>query len=303
MGGMSIKNKTIWTLWHQGFETAPETVKLCLESWRRLNPDWEIIALDRRSLADFVDLRAVVDPGRRDLTLQKIAAIARLCLLRDHGGVWADATVYCRKPLDLWLADHCSRGFFAFRDPGPDRLMSNWFIAADADNHLLGELHRNYLAVWKNNYYWNQNNSFGRFAVKSFSPLFNRNIRSTRFWFSLPVRKFFGVYPYFQFHYMFNRLIQKDRACRMIWDEGRALGAREPHRLQELQHEAGGARAAIGEIDAAASPVYKLDWRIDPNCRYWAAVLRRLHACLPAKPGDALKTACRRRPPAESLQQ
>jgi mannosyltransferase OCH1-like enzyme len=46
-----------------------------------------------------------------------VAALARLCLLRTHGGVWVDATVFCRRPLDEWLPEHAASGFFAFANP------------------------------------------------------------------------------------------------------------------------------------------------------------------------------------------
>lgn len=121
-------------MWHQGFAEAPQIVRTALESWRRVNPDWRVVALDRDSLSDWVDLKSVIDLDRSDLTVQKFSAITRLCLLRRYGGVWTDATVCCLRPLDAWLPEHYGAGFFAFRNPGPDRLASNWLIAAESDN-------------------------------------------------------------------------------------------------------------------------------------------------------------------------
>lgn len=277
---VNVGHKTLWTLWYQGFETAPEIVRLCLDSWRRFNPEWNVVALDRQSLAGVLDLPAIVDVDRKDLTVQKISNIVRLCLLREHGGIWVDATVYCCKPLARWLPEYSSGGFFAFRNPGPDRLMSNWFIAAERDNQLLDELHRAFLAIWQHNYYFNQNNRFGRRAIKALSPWLNRTPQATRFWLSFPVRRILGAYPFFQFHYVFNRLIFENERCREIWAAGKALDSGPPHRLQHLAHQREGLRTALAEIDQGDSPVYKLNWRVDPSGPYWGPVMKRLRAAL-----------------------
>lgn len=35
--------KKIWFLWYQGLSEAPLVVKKCYESWKKYNPDWEVI--------------------------------------------------------------------------------------------------------------------------------------------------------------------------------------------------------------------------------------------------------------------
>ena len=45
--------KTIWILWFQGFENAPQVVKTCLKSWKRYNSDWNIIELDENNLEKY----------------------------------------------------------------------------------------------------------------------------------------------------------------------------------------------------------------------------------------------------------
>ena len=63
-------------------------------------------------------------------------------MLRQHGGVWADATSFCLRPLDDWLNAAYAAGFFAFRNPAKDRMMANWFIASEPDNALFVALHQ-----------------------------------------------------------------------------------------------------------------------------------------------------------------
>lgn len=54
--------------------------------------------------------------------------------------VRADASVQCRKPLDEWLSECASSGFFAFADPGPDRRCATWFLASVPDGAIVSEL-------------------------------------------------------------------------------------------------------------------------------------------------------------------
>ena len=79
---LRVSNRTIWMLWFQGFADAPPLVQACLESWRRFNPTWRVVALNRTSLSEWVDLEQAIDPERRDLDMRKVANVARLCLLR-----------------------------------------------------------------------------------------------------------------------------------------------------------------------------------------------------------------------------
>ena len=279
---LDIANRTIWTMWHQGYAEAPPIVRAALESWRRFNPDWRIVALDRESLSDWVDLRSVIDPDRSDLTVQKISVIARLCLLRRYGGVWTDATVFCLRPLDAWLPDYYGEGFFAFRNPGRDRLASNWLIAADCDNPILIAVHDAFLKFWNDNpLFANQNNERGARAIKRLSPILNRNPRRTARWLSPVLQRHVGAYPYFIFHYTLNKVILSNPDLYARWIRGKHLAADPAHRLQILARDPDGLARALDEIDVEDWPVQKLDWRVDAASPYWAAVLARLASRLP----------------------
>ena len=98
-----MTTRKIWIYWHQGWEQAPSLVKQCRSSWARLNPDYEMHALDKNSLFDHIEFPAGIDINRKDLTIQKVAALGRLALLSKYGGVWTDATVMCARPLREWL--------------------------------------------------------------------------------------------------------------------------------------------------------------------------------------------------------
>lgn len=159
--------KTVWLYWEQGWDAAPELVRQCRRSWELRNPDWIVRCLDVATLGDYFDLEEwlpgsvgrprwcwrIVDRsydawkrrrsdrlwrriGRKTLSVQARSDIVRLALLARHGGVWADATLWCHRPLDNWLPPCLDSGFFSFHNGqkpnarGESLRFTSWFLAA-----------------------------------------------------------------------------------------------------------------------------------------------------------------------------
>ena len=278
-GVRSIRNRTLWLLWTQGFENAPEVVKLCLESWKQHNPEWDIRALDEAALNRLVDLPLLTVTDRPDITPQVHSNLTRLSLLRRYGGVWADATVFCCEPLDNWLEPYAKEGYFVFRNPGRDRLMATWFMAANPDNEILVKLHRDYVSLWEDNRFASPKSNLTRFTRRALSRLFSRNPKATIGWFGFPRTKL-KMFPYFIFHYTFNKLIFTDPDAARKWNKALPFEAAPPRRLTKLAKDPDGIATAIDLIDHGSSPLYKLNWRIDTEAPYWKAVLNRLRSTL-----------------------
>jgi hypothetical protein len=268
--------KILWMYWHQGFAAAPELVKLCAASWAAKNPDYEIRLLDQRSAAGLVSLPTEITLRRRDLTIQKYSNILRLALLSTYGGVWADATLYCNRPLGDWLDEYAASGFFAFRNEAADRMLSSWFIAAKPDNLLLRRWAERHLAFFTENRFSNQFRPLGRFFIRGLSPRWNADYRSTAHWLSWFTRKFLRVYPYYIFHYIFNRLALADRECADQWNAVKPCVNTPVRQLSSLAQLDTGIEQARVEISSGMAPMYKLNWRTDISSPYWMEVLRRL---------------------------
>lgn len=127
-------NKVIWTCWFQGRDQAPQLVQRCLSSWETQNPTWELRCLDSRLLQRYVDIPSFYG---KIITHASLSDVLRILLLREYGGIWADATLLCNRPLDTWLDAYLEQGFFAFaRPPGSARPLSTWFLATE-EHHLL----------------------------------------------------------------------------------------------------------------------------------------------------------------------
>jgi hypothetical protein len=246
--------KIIWFMWLQGLDKAPLVVHKCYDSWVKHNPGWQVIFLDAGNIADHIDLK------QGDITKQAYSDVLRVNLLAKYGGIWADATCYCNKSLDEWLPAYMGAGFFAFNRPGPDRMISSWFFAADQNNYMIN--------AYKDrvNAYWNENPQLSFFESSKWFFLNKRlQRRGPQVWFSRFVLKMLKVYPYFWFHYLFENIYLKDSRFREIWDNTAKISADIPHRLQFVGLFTPVNDEIKTEIDHATAPVYKLTWKYEAS--------------------------------------
>ena len=126
--------------WHQGWNNAPDIVKRCAATWQEHNPTWDINLLDAATIREKIELPPAVKTLK--LPLPALSDVIRLCLLKKYGGVWADATLWCVRPLDDWINSVCApSGFFAYDKPGPGRPISSWFLAAGRDCRIIDLWH------------------------------------------------------------------------------------------------------------------------------------------------------------------
>lgn len=135
--------------------------------------------LDARTLPYFLPSEILTPILSKPKEAEALSDQIRLELLHRYGGVWADATTICAKPLDEWLPAAMPEGFFAFARPGPDRMISTWFLAAEKGAYLV-EAWRE--ASWT---YWS-----------------DRLERDSYFW----------------VHQLFSSLYESDPSFRELWD-------------------------------------------------------------------------------------
>lgn len=134
--------RKIFIYWDKGLEAAPDIVKICIESWFRHNPEWEVHLLDDSSIADFFPRGSV----RKNVSTTMFSDLLRTKILYSEGGVWVDATCLCTKPLDVWLPFmFCQSNIFLFSNPGRDRVISNWFIASTSHHEIIRVWHERLL--------------------------------------------------------------------------------------------------------------------------------------------------------------
>ena len=198
------------------------------------------------------------------LSLNHQSDLIRLALLSEYGGVWADATTFCINPLDEWIDDYAKSGFFVFSKPGPDRMISNWFLASEKGNLVVSKLYKHLAAYWINNNF-KEPNKLQRKIIRGLSHRLNRSEKTTKYWFTPVVTKIFRVYPYFVFHYMFERLISLDVEVKRIWTNTYYASADGPALAYYLDLLSPLTNEIKKQIDNNPAPLYKLDWRYGNN--------------------------------------
>lgn len=233
--------RVIYSAWLQGAAQAPAIVQLCFTRWARLNPECRFQALDI-SDAKALLARENLPP----LPAQALSDIMRVKMLLDQGGVWVDASLFPVVPLQNWLPAAMSTAFFAFAQPGPDRPISSWFMAAAPQHMLLQKL---WAEVQR---FWSKPRQPVHYATGLIPPDPVASVAPNAGGAS-------DYYPYFWLHYLFQYLLDTDPDFAAVWAMCRQVPAGPPHNLQAAC--AAGVDAPTMLAVARTAPVQKLDWR------------------------------------------
>ena len=217
--------RIIWMLWLQGWDNAPELIRACAASWAHHNPGWQLKLISAKGLKRYAPDAAAFSASQ-DIQAPALSDIVRLELLERHSGVWADATVYCTRPLDDWIEKGTSNGFFAFHRPALDRMISSWFLAARPGSYIVQTMRQRAGAYWRgreeaDEYFW-----FHRL----FDLLYETHQPFKNNWDGTP--KFPAILPHYFAPYnkkMFHPLSKKDQ---QTIDTGRTFVLKLTHRLK-----------------------------------------------------------------------
>lgn len=146
-------NKTIWVMWLQGMEKAPELVKKCYESIQRNKPDeFQVVLLTRQNISEYVKLPDYIWKKYRGgiISTTHLSDVIRVELLAAYGGCWIDATVFCGDKIPTYMLSD----MFLFKLESvlsnPVIKMSSWWLAANADNRIIHATRHMLHDYWKN---------------------------------------------------------------------------------------------------------------------------------------------------------
>jgi hypothetical protein len=167
-------------------------------------------------------------------------------LLGATGGIWTDASVLPIGPLRAWLPELLApSGFFAFSAPGPDRLLSSWFIAAERGNPAV--------LAWRDavDAYWHK----PRIVVGD--PRLSENAPPQE----AGLDPDLDTCPYFWFHYLFAEILRRSVPAAAVWARTPEIDARPMHAAQAALRTASPSLHDFLRA-AALGPLQKLDWRL-----------------------------------------
>lgn len=149
------QSDTIWVLWFQGIENAPEVVKKCYESLLKYCPQKNIVLLSEENLNNYISLPKYVEDKyqRGIISRTHYSDIVRTNLLTTYGGTWIDSTVLLTAQPDSFYFDS---DLFLFQTLSPGSSgqaipFSNWFITAQKPNRILLMTEELLYQYWKNN--------------------------------------------------------------------------------------------------------------------------------------------------------
>ena len=147
------RSNKVFVSWLQGFEGAPELVKVCVESIKRYMTDREIILLSLDNYHKYAELpNDIVEKFKAGkIPPALFSDLLRLELLIKYGGTWMDATILCTGEdypkeiidCDLFVFQAIVRGDARLRG------ISNWFITACQNNRLLMVLRDVLIQYWR----------------------------------------------------------------------------------------------------------------------------------------------------------
>ena len=145
--------ETIWQFWSgPAGKATPEIVESSIESVRRLRGDFEHKALNSSTIGDYSDLPGyVLDKfNKKQMDYAHFSDLLRLNLLKNHGGIWMDATCYMTDSVPECVA---KQDFFVFLTGDltgfPYSFVQSCFIRAKKGSFLCGAWHDMCVDYWK----------------------------------------------------------------------------------------------------------------------------------------------------------
>ncbi len=254
--------RKLWTLWYQGLSNAPYVVQKCFESWLKKNPTWDVVLIDSSNVNNYVDLK-VPENILENLSKVHQSELVRLAILSKYGGVWADVTTFCTKPLDDWIDDYSTSGFFAFHKPGPDRLMENWFMASTKENPLILKLNDRISEYWIENDFPKLTRWQFKIINKYLVRFFCMSTKTTKYWFSPIFTKYLKIYPYFVLFYMFERVVSTDPESQSIWENTKKISAKLPLLIWKKGLLSSPTKSILKQMNSEYIPLFKVTYRYD----------------------------------------
>ncbi len=145
---------TVWVMWLQGIDNAPEIVKKCIKSQKRQLPDKRFVFLDENNYKKYINLPDYITAKREKGLIgpAHFSDLIRNEILIKHGGYWIDSTVFMTdnqlfKEIDELPLFMFSYYYFGFN---PEIMeLNNWFIYSCTNNNMLCLLQKMLMEYWK----------------------------------------------------------------------------------------------------------------------------------------------------------
>lgn len=133
--------RKIWTYWDNP-DKLPKAVKLCMESWKKYNPDYEIVLLTKKNYKGYITIPEEIrnHPHFND-SAARFSDLVRLYVLEEHGGIWIDSSVLVKESFDNWLFPKYGEfaGYYmgSITEDKKYPVLESWFLAANKNSKFI----------------------------------------------------------------------------------------------------------------------------------------------------------------------
>jgi len=147
------EKETIWQFWdNPAGKATPDIVKASIESVRRFKGDFDHKVLNNSTIGNYSDLPGyVLDKfNEKKIDYAHFSDLLRLNLLKNHGGIWMDATDYMTDFIPKYIIE---QDFFVFLTGNlthfPYSFVQSCFIRAKKGGFLCDAWYQMCVEYWK----------------------------------------------------------------------------------------------------------------------------------------------------------
>lgn len=130
--------KKIWT-YLESSDKMNKTQKLCIDSWKKYHPEYEVIILTRKTFKGYVTIPPEIyeNPVFGD----RMSELVRVWTLAENGGVWIEPNILFKESFDKWLFNKYGEfsGFISnsYTTNKDYPFIENWFFACNKNSKIM----------------------------------------------------------------------------------------------------------------------------------------------------------------------
>ena len=145
----------IWVCWLDGIEHAPELVQKCISSIKKNAGNHPVHVITRDNYTKYVKLPDYIISKKEKglIGAAHFSDILRICLLVQYGGIWLDATIYCRRKIP---EEYFENEFFTCKSEPSDvgcisrNQWTTFCLGGTKDCIMFRALQKFFFQYWKN---------------------------------------------------------------------------------------------------------------------------------------------------------
>lgn len=151
----STFGKPIWICWLDGIDQAPLLVQKCVSSIKKNAGNHPVNIITQDNYTEFVTLpKYIIEKKEKGMIgAAHFSDVLRVCLLAQYGGLWLDATIYCKEKIP---EDYFENDFFTCKSEPCDvgcvsRNQWTTFCLGGTKGCIMFQVLRNFFfEYWKN---------------------------------------------------------------------------------------------------------------------------------------------------------